>query len=350
MKYLIILLFLFSSAKGQVLGLFESRTLNTSFGTGSQWLTKSSGFEGSGVGEINHFKDSLKAKFLYTATDSNGVHSLGLLVCDSLEGILTKRGKVIGVGAAGNRMANCSESAVIGDTLFVLAPSNYNSTNVYLYTSVNGGNSFTDAGVIISSSVVPQSSSWGNLGLLKDTTNAPVQINGKYQLFVEIGNSIRFIYELHILESASIRGPWTYVRKIGGALQATTIGTTSGPRPIYLDGVCHLFYHYSPSTSLPTYLGYATSLDFVVWKKRELPYKAFEAHPYGVGVAPWSGGTSQNADPEVFQFRGKSYNLSAYVENTSPVKSVIYKWKYEGTLKQLLYGLSICNGCSGVYP
>ena len=342
MKYFIIILFLFSTAKAQVGGLLNTRNLNNSLSTGVQWLT-SAGTNGAAVLEITHLRDSGKIKFLYTTSDSTGINSLSVAAIDSMTGTITKYGKVIGVGLAGNRQANTSEWFKVVDTIYCYAASNYNSTNLYLYTSTNGGFAFTDQGAMLNISIIQGATYWGNTGLLKDTAGVPVQINGKYQLFIEASNTAHAIYELHLLESASLRGGWTYVRKLGGALQGISIGTSSGPRPIYLDGVCHLFYHYSPVLSIPTYLAYATSMDLAIWFKREIPYKKFESLPYGVS-------TDQIADPDVFQFQGKTYHLAEYTFNTTPYKSVIYKWTYNGTLKQLLFGLAPCIGCAGVYP
>ena len=128
-----------------------------------------------------------KIKFLYSTSDSTGINSLSMASTTDMVTIV-KHGKVIGIGASGNRQANCSEWVKVADTIICYAPSNYNSVNLFLYTSTNGGFNFTDNGSMINISLIPGAQSWGYIGLLKDTAGAPVQINGKYQLFIEASN------------------------------------------------------------------------------------------------------------------------------------------------------------------
>lgn len=356
MKKLVIILFLIPSfCFAQMLGVEVKKTLNQRFGQGVYYITANhNSYDTNAVLEPTILKDSGRLKIYYTGTDTSNQTSICLITTDSIGGTKTKQGRVIGLGTVNARQANSSDIVKLSGTYYLYAPASYNSTSVYLYTS-SDGYTFSDQGAILNISLIPNGQYWGNMAILKDTSGAPVQVAGKYQIIAEANNPTTFIYQLYLLECTTLNGTWTYnstltTLQVPGS--AANTGTYSGGCYKYLDGVYYLFYHYSQTLSLPTYLAYATSTNTTTWTKHEVPFKAFEALPLGAVNAPsYNGGTSQIADPWVEQVGNKTYLIAEYfANNTSTVpKGVIYKWVFDGTFKELVTGLNDCFSCPGTY-
>lgn len=338
-RLLIILTFICQPAFGQMMGIESKIWLNQKFGHGSSYIAPSgTGIETLGVLEPSVTRNNTGGHDIYyTAWD--GTHTvLAKATTDADFSTVTKLGVVIGNGTVVTRDVNCAEVVVEGDTTFVFAASTYSGTNIYLYTSVAGA-AFVDQGPVINASLIPGLVGFGNSGFLTDSAIHVVKVGGKYQYYVE-GNE-GFQWMTYRLESTSLRGPYTYKGKIT-SLQVGT-GSWSGPEPIWQDSTVNMFYHYSSAGTIPTWLGFATSTDLDNFTKKEIPFKAFEALPFG-------SATDQNADPRVIPAGNKVFLLSEYARNSAGYQFTIYKWTYNGTFKQLVTGLQSCIGCVGIYP
>lgn len=343
-KYIItiLVLFFFTSSKSQLTfaGVETFNTLNQRFRTGASYITGSAGFEGNCVLESTILKDSGKVKIYYTA--HHDTSAIALITTDSIGAAQVKQGIVIHPRSSG-----LNDIVKQSGTYYLYGVDWNGLAQCYLYTSTNGW-TFTDQGVLLNLALVPNCAFYGNIAILKDTSGAAVTVGGKYKMIAEVSNSVTFIFELHLLESVSLSGPWTYVQKLT-TLQLG-VGSYSGACLKVLDGVYHVFYHYSSTGVLPTYLAYATSSDLLTWSIKEYPMKALESLPYGPLTPPFTTGTSQIADTWVEQVGTKTYMIAEYVQNSNPPLMQIYKWVYNGSFKQLITGLNNCLGCEGIYP
>ena len=337
MKKILFISFLFSlNCSAQFLGVEVKNTLNQRFGHGSSFITPSLTFESTCVLEPSAVRVGDSIYYYY----SGGCVpiAIGLATSYGLSGTLNKRGQVIGTGMAGNRNTNSSFALYTGGTFYIYAANNYTGNQAYLYTSTNGY-SFTDQGVIFGSTLIPSVSSYGNMCILVDTSGAPAQIVGKYRAYVEANEGFQWM--LYLLESTSLTSGWTFVQRLNSLKIGT--GSWSGASAILLDGVTHMFYHYSSAGTIPTYVAYASASDGINFTQKEVPLKRFETPAYGAS-------TDQIADQFILPYGNKVAMFAEYGRNSGGYAFTIYKWVYDGTFKQLITGLNNCIGCAGIYP
>lgn len=342
---IILLLFLFSiiGCKSQVgfLGVEDKIHLNQRFGHGVEYLVGNQSYEGGCVLESTILKVGDSAFIYYTA--HHDTSAIALMTTHRIGETQNKRGIVIHPRSSG-----LNDIVISGGTFYLFGVDWNGAGNCYLYTSTNGY-SFTDQGIIFPFTLIPHGTYYGNIGILKDTSGAPIQVGGKYKIIAEANTTDNFLFELHLLESVSLSGPWTYVQKLT-SLQIG-VGSYSGPCLKILDGVYYLFYHYSQSGVLPTDLAFATSTDLINWTVKEYQMKGLEELPYGAfNPNDFTVGTSQIADQWVEQIGSDVHMIAEYVQNSNPPQMVIYHWVYHGSFKQLVTGLVNCIGCIGIYP
>lgn len=350
MKLLIVFLFISTACNAQTgfMGVEVFPTLNQRLGHGAPYFGGSLPLDSIGVLEpeiIRRTTDDT-IRILYTGMRADGTTAVFLATTDSIGGTLTKWGEVIGRERQfGGVYANCTGAVFYQDTLFAFCARGY-SDAVHLYKSVDGGHTFGSYTIAFDRpGIIPNTLGYGNSGILKDTAGAAKQIGGKFRMYIEANEG--FHWMTYLCEATSLNGPWTYIQNISSL--RINGGSYSGGAPIWLDGVTHVFFHYSPSgvSVLPTYLAYAYSSDGINFTQNEAPFKYLEAHPYGTS----NPNDLQIADMSFAQVRGNVYMIAEYFRNNvTTIHSVIYRWKYKGTFKQLITNLQTCIGCAGIYP
>jgi hypothetical protein len=213
----------------------------------------------------------------------------------------------------------------------------------YLFKSTDGLTNWSMVGQTLNKS------SFTNLGGGYGNTSIwPQKVDGKYLMLPEISDSNN-VWRIHRAIADSIEGPWTITHEL---TDLKINGMYGGAVNFHLNGKWHVFYHYGSGTginapgdlgpNLPTFLAYATSLDGISWTKKEFPFFALEALPFGPPASA-SVGTTQLADPYITEVVESGityvYLTAEYVENSSPTKNQTRWWRWRGTLAELVAAL-----------
>lgn len=240
-------------------------------------------------------------------------------------------------GVAAGKSSNCGYGWYDAGTYYMIAGSSYNNPTfgdgkcrLYTATSLAGG--FTETAVLLDSTSYSGYLACGNVALILDETGKPVQIGGKYQMLAEIIRT-GFTWQIFHGEANNIAGPWTLTGFCSG-LEVANGGTFGGAWAVYLDGVTHILYHYCPiaATTLPTYIGYATSTDGGVTATiRETPATLTNPQPFAA--------TDQAADPWLVEINGRCYFFYELVDNSyvssTTIQSHIRMKSYNCTMHEL---------------
>jgi hypothetical protein len=273
----------------------------------------------------------------YTGMKWDYSHGLCLATATHPESTYTKQGLKIGVGAVGNRSAGHAWGVDAGATWYIYATNAPTSSDFYLYSSTDEGATWTDHGSILNgSSVLGTSVPLGNI------TIAPEQVGGYYYGILEAQTgSGPNAWECYWIRSSSLTSGWTSMGKIT-TLQfaAGGGGGVASPALYRINDKWHCFYGYTGDKDLSTYTknlpsrcSYASSTDGINWTDlREL---------VGLPDMPLGVHTDQTADPDLFEWGGKTYMFCSWMVNPPEenYNGALGLWQFEGTLSQLVTGL-----------
>lgn len=201
----------------------------------------------------------------------------------------------------------------------------------HIFSTTNLASGFTDHGIILQQSdfaAFGTHTALGNVALVFDTNNIPVQIGGLYYALAECFKAT--YWRTYVATSSSLTGPWTVSHELTTA-QPVASAMYGGMWAMLIGSTIHFAYHYGSIVGdLPTLLAYATSTDNLATATiRESPFAFYNPFPYG-------SLTDQSADPWFVQIGGSSYLFYEICANftVNGFESYIVKKSFPGTLEQ----------------
>lgn len=308
----------------------------------------------SAVLEPTIVKDGDSVKIFYTGSTSDTINQVCVIKLNNINSVWPLGTPVIGRGLASPIDRSASSSDVVKDTgnhWYTYALDGYGFTgetkSIFVYTSTDGYN-WVDGGLClgIGTYLGDSIANFGNTCIVKDLSGTPVQIGGKYKMYVDgrVGGK----WQTFLAESSSLTTGWTIIKHCT-TLTTYTNAVYGDCSIIYYNGKYHNFYLYTQSNlDLPTSLAYAQSTDGQTWTIKEFDFiKYSDADPSNpafptAATVPFPH-TDQAADVTVSEVNGKVYFLWVYGDNsyaTGKVRFQIWMSVFNGSFADLL---KLCN-------
>lgn len=214
----------------------------------------------------------------------------------------------------------CNNAFVFNSKVYMVV-SCWHDNYCAMLSSIDGIN-FT----LISKTIVDSVSGF-KIGLYGNHSIIPYKIDGYYYWFIEGTDLVGdWQWEMKLLRSTNMESGWESLGKIEGL---ATGGAYGGSNVFYDNGIFKMFYHYCPTLSLPSFLGYAEADANNPLYFTKIYYPLLEITR---NIYPH---IDQIADPEIVEVNGKTYMFAEYVDNSAPFADV-YVWESNYRIQDIL--------------